>query len=516
MKKLISLVLALAMVLAVAVASAATITLSRSSTYDENDVESNTNKYYAYKIFDATKTVATVGNTTDATIDAQSEDGYTPETGISYFVATDNPWKSTLEGTGKFDFVEAADGTGWTISLKSSVTNNEQTAIDIAAALKTALSSVSLSGEYAAKELTPETALTVDDGYYMVVSELGENLVLATSNITITEKNDYPHVTKTIADVDKTAQIGDTIDYELVVNVPKGANQAIVLTDEMTEGLTFKEITSVTSNKTGDNPSVDYTLAPAPAEGKTQAEAITANGNKFTITFDEDDVSDNAQCTITVVYKAILNDKAKISLSSSDTDGNINKVDLKYGNKYQSKPEQVETDTQKFTLDKIDATTSAKLSGAEFELYKATLTTTGTGADEKTTATTSGSAIQLISVAAGETYRIATAEEIADNTVTKVTKIVTAGKVITVNGVAGDEDYALLETKAPAGYNKLDDPIPVDVNTLNTLAVTVPNNSGTVLPSTGGIGTTIFYIVGGMLLVGAAIVLVARRKASEN
>ena len=43
----------------------------------------------------------------------------------------------------------------------------------------------------------------------------------------------------------------------------------------------------------------------------------------------------------------------------------------------------------------------------------------------------------------------------------------------------------------------------------------VTNNSGTVLPSTGGIGTTIFYILGGLLVVGAAVILVARRKAQD-
>jgi LPXTG-motif cell wall-anchored protein len=45
--------------------------------------------------------------------------------------------------------------------------------------------------------------------------------------------------------------------------------------------------------------------------------------------------------------------------------------------------------------------------------------------------------------------------------------------------------------------------------------VTVVNKAGTELPSTGGIGTTIFYVVGGLLVIGAAVILIARRKVSE-
>ena len=45
--------------------------------------------------------------------------------------------------------------------------------------------------------------------------------------------------------------------------------------------------------------------------------------------------------------------------------------------------------------------------------------------------------------------------------------------------------------------------------------ITVENKAGAELPSTGGIGTTIFYIIGGLLVVGAAVVLIARRKARD-
>ena len=94
-------------------------------------------------------------------------------------------------------------------------------------------------------------------------------------------------------------------------------------------------------------------------------------------------------------------------------------------------------------------------------------------------------------------------------------KIVTlATGNITVEGVDSD-DYYLEETDAPRGFNPIQGRTKVQVNAENSLIAEVPNNSGEILPSTGGIGTTIFYVLGGLMVVGAGIVLVARRKASE-
>ena len=70
----------------------------------------------------------------------------------------------------------------------------------------------------------------------------------------------------------------------------------------------------------------------------------------------------------------------------------------------------------------------------------------------------------------------------------------------------------LPETKAPDGYNKLDDPIPVKVDGANATLITVANHSGTELPSTGGVGTTMFYIFGGILVLAAVVLLVTKKR----
>ena len=77
-------------------------------------------------------------------------------------------------------------------------------------------------------------------------------------------------------------------------------------------------------------------------------------------------------------------------------------------------------------------------------------------------------------------------------------------------GLDKDSTYYLEETKSPEGYNLLDKEKEVALGT--TTSIDVVNEAGSILPSTGGIGTTIFYIIGGVLVVGAGVVLVTRRR----
>ena len=65
---------------------------------------------------------------------------------------------------------------------------------------------------------------------------------------------------------------------------------------------------------------------------------------------------------------------------------------------------------------------------------------------------------------------------------------------------------------APAGYNLLKDPVPVKVEAANNLIVEVANSTGSELPSTGGMGTTIFYVLGSILVLGAAVLLITKKR----
>lgn len=118
--------------------------------------------------------------------------------------------------------------------------------------------------------------------------------------------------------------------------------------------------------------------------------------------------------------------------------------------------------------------------------------------------------VKLIKVSDTE-YRVAEAGEsgAADTFMT-----VGSGKIV-IKGVDLGE-YTLTETKAPAGYNKLNGDKAFTVEAGNTLVVEIENQSGSVLPSTGGRGTTLFYIIGGVLVIGAGVLLVTKKRMSDK
>lgn len=82
--------------------------------------------------------------------------------------------------------------------------------------------------------------------------------------------------------------------------------------------------------------------------------------------------------------------------------------------------------------------------------------------------------------------------------------------------------YYLTETQQPAGYNKLKDPIQIKIDEAGVIKVVtnqeevtevkVLNKTGSILPSTGGMGTTLFYIFGAILVIGSGVVLITKKR----
>ena len=329
----------------------------------------------------------------------------------------------------------------------------------------------------------------LDLGYYLVDSSLGALCGLNTTNpdVTITEKNGQPTIEKQVKNGDtwgttNDAKIGDTVEYKVEIKVADGA-QKYTVTDTMSKGLTFNSgFLKVTANGAQ---TTNYTLTP------------TENG--FTLELPESYVSNLTKGTVILVtYNATLNKKAVI-----DGDGNTNEVTLSYGNHQSTVPSKVTTKSYQFDLVKVDGTTNKLLDGAEFEL-----------ADGNTK-------LSFVKDTAGN-YRVAmTGEEGATTTIT-----VKGGKV-NIYGLAG-KTYTLTETKAPGGYNKLVTPETVnltegskahatfDANVYKDGGVVVKNNAGTVLPSTGGMGTTLFYVIGGGLMVAAVVLLVTKKRMEHK
>ena len=388
----------------------------------------------------------------------------------------------------------------------------------------------------------------LDNGYYIVkdVTDLGNKddansawIVQVAGSATIGIKNAKPTVDKQVLDETGDAEAGATegwgesadhainesFKFKLKANIPLDIDFAayetykVVFNDTMSAGVTFEEIESVTV----DGVTIDalkYKVA-----GVDAGEA----GKTWTLTIDDIktagtgiDLSDGAD--IVVIYKAHLNEAA-IRHNKSDTaiNTNNNKVSLSYSNNPDATgaggADQLgktpEDYVWVFTYDVENtkyadtATVGNELAGAEFKLYDSTgATEIGLIYDETLTA-----------------YRPIKAGE----TATAMTSNAT-GKFNIAGLDAGT--YVLKETKTPDGYNTCADTTikigathaenseltsaDLTLSGDSTMSNSIINKSGSSLPSTGGIGTTIFYVGGGALVVGAGVLLIAKKRMSNK
>jgi fimbrial isopeptide formation D2 family protein/LPXTG-motif cell wall-anchored protein len=325
--------------------------------------------------------------------------------------------------------------------------------------------------------------------------------------------------------------IGDDVPFELIGTLP--TNYAdytaynYVFHDTASAGLTIKEGTV----------KIYINDEEMTSEQKTASGCmINHDGQNLTVSFTNlkkiDSITKDS--VIKVKYDATLNSNAKIG----SAEGNPNEVYLTYSNNPNNSGEGT-TDHGKTPIDKVivftyelDTTkvdgsdTTKTLAKAEFELYK---TVDGTN--------------NYAVVADGKVTGWTTDE-------TAATKLVSGSDGLFKVAGLDDGTYYLKETKAPTGYNLLADPVTLviaatTVNSQNwvgtaadaltaltikvgseaiadgnvstgTVTATIANNAGSTLPSTGGIGTTLFYVIGILLMSGAAVLLVTKKKMANR
>ena len=465
-KKLFAALLAAALVLAMAVPAFAVSNATKGSITIDGTVSGET--YTIYRMFKLDSYNAE-SNTYSYTVESDWEGFFKTGAGGNYI---------TLDGQNHPTWTAADENDSTTVAAfaKAALAWAKQKGIQSAGTQEGNGSSITFSN--------------LDLGYYLVDSSLGALCGLNTTNpdATIKEKNEKPEIKKEVQTSagdwgsENNAKIGDIVEYKVEIKVADGA-QKYTVTDTMSKGLTFNNSSlKVTAN---DAVTTDYTLTP------------TTNG--FTLVLPETYVSTLTKgTTIIVTYNATLNKDAVI-----DGDGNANEVKLSYGNHQNTVPSKVTTKSYQFDLVKVDGTTNKLLDGAEFEL-----------ADGETK-------LSFVKDTAGN-YRVATAGE--DGATTTIT--VKNGKV-NIYGLAG-KTYTLTETKAPDGYNKLATSETVNLadgsKTHATIVdsvykdggVVVENHAGTVLPSTGGMGTTLFYVIGGGLMVAAVVLLVTKKRMEHK
>ena len=373
----------------------------------------------------------------------------------------------------------------------------------------------------AAKMTADATATTTDSttvsftelklGYYLVDTTLGTLCSLNTTkpSVVMEEKNEVPVPEKTVKEdytgnygESNTAQIGDTVEFKTVIHAKKGA-QDYKLHDQMEAGLTLnRDSITVKAGETALTKDTDYTVAfDVACKDKNGANATC----DFEITFTQtylDSITTNTD--IVVTYTAVLNENAEIAVATND-----NETKLDYGDNSHSEWDVTTTKTFMFDIIKTDSNRKV-LTGAKFELYDAE---------------TVGSKIALVKGTDG-VYHVATdAEKSAEGFTSAV---IEAGRA-TVKGLDANTTYWLEETEAPAGYNKLASRVRVEImeaNLTTTMTgetweqgnggVQITNQAGTELPSTGGMGTTIFYVLGSILAVGAIVLLVTKKRMNAS
>lgn len=439
-------------------------------------------------------------------------------TGGAYSYKATTAWKSFVESTGVKDVYLVTDKNDY-VTWKGDKTDSRVAEFaKLAKAWADTNRITTVQTKTAGEAETGKKTTTVvfgnlNLGYYLIDTTLGTLCSLDTTSkeVEVVEKNEVPTIDKTVKEDstgnygdENTAQIGDTVEFKTVVHAKKGA-QNYVVHDQMTDGLTLNQNSiKVTVNNTELTKDTDYTVAfNVEHKNGEDVESIC----DFEITFKQTYLDTiTADTDIVITYTAVLNDKAKIS-----TDSNDNKTKLDYGDNSSTKWDETKTYTFKFDIIKTDSNKKL-LDGAEFKLYDAK---------------TDGNEIALVKETDG-TYRVATNAEKTAEGFTSATIEVKDGKA-TVKGLDANTTYWLEETKAPAGYNKLSARVEVKIENANLSTtmtgdtwkegdggVQITNNSGTELPSTGGIGTTIFYCVGAILALGAFVLLVTKKRMGKE
>lgn len=413
-------------------------------------------------------------------------------------------------------------------------------------------------------------------GYYLVKEANVPNddsatdyIVQVLGNVTMNPKDtDIPTVEKKVAEEEKYRQdggygmyyndvadwnIGDRVPFKLIGSIPDMSDYdtyTYVFHDTLSAGMTLdmNSFDVYVAHEKNEDPVAEGWVE-IPAEEYT----LTQTDNGFTLAIDDlkgfPYVNEPDRDYILVFYDAILNENAEIGL-----DGNPNNVSLEFSNdpNGESTGRTAEDTVIVFTYEldgtKVDGENAdTKLEGAQFVLLNGGKTEAAMVVNGKMTGW-----VKVYSEAEGENLQMpATYEEWVERY--GENNVILSSDENGAFNISGLDDgtYYLREIKAPAGYNLLEEDVKAVISaetangqTWNSTAadaftaltisvndaeavngnldtgivnVTVANNQGTTLPETGGIGTTIFFVLGGVLVVGAGVLLVVRfRIRAEN
>lgn len=419
-----------------------------------NTPSTATNTYKVYKVFDAD------GNGTN----------------ISY---------KLCNGDTLSDAMKAA---GFSVDAAGNVSGPEKLSQDAIAAIASYVTDADLVATVTSAGTANAVAENLSNGYYYITTFTGTAVTVDSTNpnATVKDKNTVPAVTKKITNTtagsvsdegqNALAQAGSKVSYESDITVP--AN---------TKNLKFDD--AIVKTQTLDTTSVKITVDGAAVDAANYT--LTTDNNTINIAFKDAYVSGLNKATIAVTYDTTVNTDALSSTSSDNT------ASITYGDN------------------------DAKVTSTTTHVYNAKVTVTKSFEGLTGTLANNDSAQFVLKNSAGKYYAISDAKVVSwvdsEADATKLTYTQAGSQDFT--GLA-DGTYTLSESKTPAGYKTAaDTTITVAQGKYTTenleQSASITNQAGTALPTTGGMGTTLLYIVGAALVIGAGVLLITRRKAQE-
>lgn len=433
-------------------------------------------------------------------------------TKVAYTI--DSDWSEFFEGDGSKYIVDTNASNLNAITIGSATKYINITSENIEEFTQDALKyAASLEGNDGEK-VAEGKSVTFDDlalGYYLVYPQAATDILegygsicsitSTTPNGEVNIKASYPIIEKTVDDAN--AEVGQLVKFTITGLVPDttGYNSyTYQISDTMTSGLSLDCDAAEFSIKFGD---VKIDAAPV------------CEDNGFTLTFDMTKYQEHVGKEIFVTYKVKVTEEAVNSSTTKNSATLTYSRNPKTSETNTTPPVEVMVYSSEINVIKVDASDETqKLAGANFVVKNAVgLYYQAIDANENVIT---------------NTYKTDTVAKV--NWVEKLedaTLLVTEEEgIITFEGVENGT-YYLVEVEAPEGYNKLTGPVTLKVGysneegtNLGEVSVshieTVENNSGTALPETGGMGTTLFIIIGSLLTIVPVMILVVNKRMNKE
>lgn len=507
MKKLFSLALALVMMMALVVTAGAagtgSITVENASKGEE---------YKLVKLFDAS-----YNETTKAIV-------YTGDIPADFTVTEKNENGEDVSVTYKLNDFFTKDAQGYISAKTSAVGEDGKLTVDAVNAIKAwATAQTGITKKADGKELVFDN---LDYGYYVVVSRSGNaagGAISVTSTMpdaVISDKNDidepgFPEGSGKVVN-NKTVAVGETVTYTITYNATNWIDKngdpsdgaeaqvtAYAFSDSLPDFLDDVTVTSiVVTDADGDHiisnppqftPGYDLPIMVGWADHSYDEDMNAVYTSKYT-----------NGAVIKITYTAVVNEKV-LEADEANHKNTITGYPVTPGGNGPEDHAEANVYTASLVIDKyVKGNKNTKLEGAKFVL--------SCEFESKDAANTGWRQVTTKYCLIGEDGAISWVDSWQN-----ATEVTTDDKGAAKFEGLAKGTYYLVETEAPDGYNKLADPIEVTVGEAEKANVTVTqgveNSTGTELPATGGIGTTIFTVTGAILMIGAAVLFLTKKRS---